>query len=155
MITESPKTYQQWTQQLLYLQEHPKDKSALQLISQGHFSEPVSENLKERISQTVSVLLGHRFRNFLRSVDQALSDGEPEMVCIYASRFRTEVDQCLFYHRLEFLDAPFVQTLDSGYFEQIRSFWSGFLRQLRRTARDSMNPDLEDLSRKLGRKGLI
>lgn len=155
MIRESPRTYQQWTESLIYLQENPKDKMVLHLMAQGAYTDLVPENLKVRISQTVSTLLTHRFRRFLKTVDQALSEGDPEMIQVYAVRFRAEVSQCLFYRQLPFLDAGFVRELDSGYTGQIQAFWSDFLRQLKCDARDAMNTELEDLTRELSRKALI
>lgn len=140
-----PETYQQWMDCLRYLQEHPSDGTVCLLMQQGTLPAGASETFKARLSDTVSMMLSVHCRRFLRQVDQALSEGDGDMVPLLAKRFWRTVSNSLFYRRLAFLDGAFVALLEEGYTGQLRAFWKDFLRQLERDARESGNPELEDL----------
>lgn len=153
MITpgKAPETYQQWLDWMQYLQEHPTDREACETIVRGIMPSGASESFKSRLSDTVGKMLTFHCRTFLRQLDQALEDGEPDMALLLSSRFRKAVDRCSFYRQMAFLDAEYVRTLDEGFGKQISAFWADFLRQLRKTARESMDPAMEDLVLNLSR----
>lgn len=151
----APETYQQWLACFQYLEEHPWDQPALDMVCRGCYSGKPSEAFLARLSDTVSVMLTKCCRRFLRELDQALADGEPDMAMLLAVRFRRKTRACLFYHSLLFLDAQYKQILDDGFHKQLQSFWESFLSQLRRTARDSMDVTVEDMALELSRLRIV
>ena len=68
-----------------------------------------------------------------------------------AVRFRRHAQACLFYRELHFLPDKEAMILEKGYSEQLKSFWDNFMRQVRITARDSMDVRTEDMAYELGR----
>ena len=150
-IRTPPETYRQWLDCLQYLADHPRDRHALDLVAQGKLSGPASEQFVARVSDTVSTLLSHCCRNFLRQLDEALAEGDTDMVLMLAVRFRKHVQSCLFYRSLQFISEKDVMILEKGFTDQIQSFWSNFMRQVRLTARDSMDVRTEDMAYELGR----
>lgn len=154
-IDRPPETYRQWLDCLRYLTEHPKDRRVLELVADGTLGGPPSEQFIARVSDTVSVLLTHCCRNFLRQLDEALADGDSDTVLTLAVRFRRNAHACLFYRKLAFLPEREVRILEDGFTEQLQSFWDNFLRQVRITARDSMDPSAEDMAYELGRLKIL
>jgi len=148
---EVPESYQQWITCLNHLQEHPFDRDALDAVIRGRMAGKPSEQFLSRVSDTASVLLTKCCQRFLRQLDQALEDGEPDMAAVLAVRFRQSVRRSLFYRELPFLEASYVQLLDEGFEKQLQSFWSDFLRQLKRSVRESMDPRMEDMALELSR----
>lgn len=147
----APETYQQWVELLQYLREHPGSGTACSLAKQGTLTASPSEAFKVRLSETVSVMLSYRCTWFLKQLDDALEDGEPDQAALLAQRLRRSVQQCLIYRDMPFLEAELVESLDAGYRKQLLGFWENVLRQLRRMIRENDSPVLEDLIRELRR----
>ncbi|MBQ9167947.1 MAG: hypothetical protein IJX67_06020 [Oscillospiraceae bacterium] len=154
-IDRPPETYRQWLDCLQHLTEHPTDRRVLELIAGGTLGGPPSEQFIARVSDTVSTLLTHCCRDFLRRLDETLAEGDSDTVLTLAVRFRRNANACLFYRTLTFLPEPEVQMLEDGFTEQLQSFWNNFLRQVRITARDSMDPRTEDMAYELGRVKIL
>lgn len=152
---QPPKTYQQWLDCFGYLAEHPGDVRAVELVRDGSYPGKPSDAFLVRLSDTVGVLLSFFCQRFLRQLDQALEDSEPDLAPLLASRLRRDLHRCLFYRELPFLDGAYVQELDGGYTLQLQNFWRSFLTQLRRTARDSSDPRMEELMMELSRIKII
>lgn len=140
-----PKTYQQWLACFDQLQAHPGDRQMLETLARGEYLGQPAESFLVRLSETVGTVLTSLCRRFLRQLDEALADGEPDMVVLLASRLRKNISRCFFYRDLPFLSRAYIEELDRGFGEQLTFFWTNFLRELRRTARESMNPELEEL----------
>ena len=153
MIAEHdpPRSYSQWLDAFAYLQEHPLDVEMLDALIQGSYSGVPAPAFLERLSNTVSLLLTRHCRRFLRQMDEAFADGEPDYIPVLAARLRRNIDRCLFYRKLNFLELGFVRTLDQGFREQLDSFWNNLLRELGKSARESGSPELEDLVLELKR----
>lgn len=150
-----PETYQQWLDSLRHLKEHSGDKEMLLAVARGTFSGQPPESFLARLSDAVSDMLSWHCRRFLTQLDQALAEGEPDMGRLLAIRLRRNVQDCLFYRRLPFLESGYVKTLDEGFERQLQAFWASFLQQLRLTARDSADPGMEDLVRELSRVKIV
>lgn len=151
----APETYQQWLEFLQYLQEHPGSTTACSLVNQGILTGSVSEAFKVRLSETVSIMLSYHCTRFLKQLDTALEDGEPDMAALLAQRLRRSMQQCLIYRDMPFLEAEFVENLDAGYRKQLCEFWETVLKQLRLLIRENDSPVLEDLIRELRRIHII
>ena len=141
-----PETYQQWLETLNHLAEHPADRQALEAAARGLYPGRPTEAFLARLSDTASVMLTKNCRGFLRQLDRALEDNEPDMAPVLAVRFRRSVERCLFYRELAFLPEDYITTLDEGFAKQLQACWSDFLRQLRLNARDSADPRMEDVA---------
>lgn len=150
-MSQAPQTYQQWLECLQQLERQPWNRELLTLVRQGRYEGNPSETFLTRVSDSVSVMLSGCTRRFLRELDQALSDSEPDMAVLLAVRLRRNVEQCLFYRDLNFLSREYIQTLDEGFEGQLQAFWKDFLSQLNRSARDSMDPRFEDMVLELRR----
>lgn len=150
-----PATYQQWLACFQHMQEHPGDQGVHALMLRGSFPGQISETYKSRLSETVGAMLTYHCRWFLRETDQALANGEPDMVALLAVRFRRKVQKCLFYRDLPFLEDSFVKILDEGFCAQVRAFWKDFLFQLKATANESSHTELEDVLLEMSRVRII
>lgn len=140
-----PETYQQWLECFEHLNGHPLDAQMLEMLSQGTFLGEPTERFRSRLSDVVSMCMSAYCQRFLRMLDLALSEGEPDMATLLAGRFRRDIQRCFFYRSLAFLDGSFIQKLDQGYREQLNFFWKNFLNELQKSARDSNSPVMEDL----------
>ena len=147
----APESYQQWLELLQYLQEHPGDSAACSLVSQGAVAVSSSEAFKVRLSETVSIMLSYHCTRFLKQLDAALENGEPDMAPLLAQRFRRSIQRCLIYRDMPFLEPEFTEKLDTGYKAQLCGFWETVLKQLKVMIRENDNPVLEDLIRELRR----
>ena len=150
-IQTPPETYRQWLDCFQHLTDHPRDRQVLALLAQGKLAGPPSEQFVARVSDAVSNLLSHCCRQFLRQLDEALAEGDTDTVLTLAVRFRRHARECLFYRELYFLPEKEAMILEKGYSEQLKSFWDNFMRQVRITARDSMDVRTEDMAYELGR----
>lgn len=140
-----PETYAQWLDCFSYLREHPADREMLEAVAGGSYPGRPAESYLEHLSETVSQVLTALCRRFLRQLDQALADGEPDSAPLLARRFRAQIQRCFFYRTLPFLERQYIDTLDEGFCRQLEAFWSDFLAQLGKTVRDSMDPRMEDV----------
>lgn len=140
-----PETYQQWLECFEHLKGYTLDEKMLESMAQGTFLGKPTESFLSRLSDVVSMCMSGYCQRFLRMLDLALSEGEPDMAGILASRLKKDIQRCFFYRSLTFLDESFVQKLDQGFREQLEQFWGNFLNQLRKSARDSDWPVMEDL----------
>lgn len=148
-------TYQGWMDCFARLEEQPWDKETLAKAQRGSYMGKPSEQFLARLSDTVSRMLSRCTRRFLRDLDNALADNEPDMVPLLAARFRGRVRGCLFYRQLPFLERSYIRTLDEGFTNQLQSFWKDLNRQLARAARESEDPRLEDLAMELRRMEIV
>ena len=117
----------------------------LEALARGRYLGQPAESFLSRLSEAVSICITGFCRRFLRQFDIALADGEPDMAVLLASRLRRNISKCFFYRTLPFLDPSYIQTLDAGLGEQLELFWKNFLSELKRTARDTDSPVMEDL----------
>lgn len=140
-----PETYQQWLACFQHLQQHPLDAQMLEVLSKGKYLGKPAEAFLVRLSDAVGIVITGYCRRFLRQVDMAFADGEPDVSVLLASRLRRNIRKCFFYRSLPFLETKYIQTLDSGFSRQLDSFWSNFLEELRKTARDSADSEMEDV----------
>lgn len=150
-MSQPPETYSQWLEYLHSLRTHPENRQLLLLAADGKLRGPAPEQLAVQLSETVGILLTCCCRRFLRQTDQALAEGEAEMLPILAARFRRRLAECLLYRALPALGEARMAELEDGFARRIRSFWADYLRQLRRTACSSEEPALEDAALLLGR----
>ena len=150
-MSQFPHTYQQWMDCFQRLQANPRDLETLAQVRGGTCSGTPSELFLSRLSDTVSVMLSGCTRKFLRQLDQTLADGEPDMAVLLAKRLRKQLRDSMFYRDLPFLSQTYIETLDTGYAQQLQAFWQDLLKQLDKTARESMNPAMEDLAQELRR----
>lgn len=146
-----PETYQQWLAGFAYLQQHPLDHEMLDAFACGHYIGRPAEAFLVRLSDVVGIVITAHCRRFLRQMDEAFSDGEPDMVPLLASRLKRNLSKCFFFQTLSFLDPAYVQTLDDGFGRQLDSFWKNVLMELCRSARDSMDPRIEEVCFELKR----
>lgn len=140
-----PETYQQWLKCFEHLGGYTLDEKMLEAMAQGTFLGEPTESFLARLSDVVSLCLSAYCRRFLRMMDLILAEGEPDMAGILASRLKKDIQRCFFYRSLSFLEESFVQKLDQGFQVQVEQFWKNFLSELRKSARDSNSPVLEDL----------
>lgn len=117
----------------------------LEALALGKYIGQPAETFLARLSDCVSIVLTAYCRRFLRQLDESLAEGEPDMAMLLASRFRRSIQACFFYRSLPFLPPDYVHTLDDGFGAQLDSFWNNFLEQLQKSARDSMDPRMEDV----------
>ena len=154
MITR-PGTYQQWLDCLERLEQQPWDKEALALARQGTYTGTPSEAFLTRLSEAVSVMLSRCTQRFLRDLDRALADGDPDMASLLAVRFQAQLRNCFFYRELPFLKASYVRTLDQGFEAQLEAFWKDFLSKLKALEKETMDPQIEDMTMELRRIRII
>ena len=121
------------------------DQQALDAIAKGRYMGQVAEAFLARLSDCVSHVLTAHCCLFLKQLDEALAEGEPDMALLLATRFRRNIQRCFFYRTLTFLSASYVKTLDQGFCNQLDAFWQDFLGQLLRSARESSDPRMEDV----------
>lgn len=140
-----PETYQQWLSCFGHLQQHPLDQRMLEVLGQGRYIGKPAEGFMVRLSETVGAIITANCRHFLRQMDLMFADGEPDMVPILAARLKRNLSMCFFYRTLPFLDAAYVQSLDDGFRGQLEFFWSNVQTELRKSARDSMDPRVEEV----------
>ena len=140
-----PESYQQWLDCFRHVQQHPLDQQAPEAMARGRYIGQPAGTYLERLSDCVSLMLTARCRRFLRQLDESLAEGEPDVAMLLATRLRRSIQTCFFYRTLPFLPRSYIHTLDKGFGEQLDSFWSNFLEQLQRTARESTDPRMEDL----------
>ena len=110
-----------------------------------------SEIFLVRLSDTVGAMLSRCTQKFLHDLDAALSDGELDMAMLLAGRFQKNVRQCLIYRHMEFLEETYIKMLDEGFEKQLLSFWHHFMLQLDQSAKESGDPQLEDMALELRR----
>lgn len=152
---QPPETYQQWLQWMSHLTEHPGDLQALATVTAGRYCGTPAETFLVRLSETVGQMLTFHCRRFLRQLDQALADGEPDMAQLLAVRLKKNLRSCLFYRSLPFLEQSYVQELDAGFSLQLEHFWKNFLTQLHRSARESADPAAEELVMEMSRIKIV
>lgn len=140
-----PETYQQWLACFQHLQLHPLDSKMLETMAQGSYLGKPAESFLVRLSETVGIVITGYCRRFLRQVDLALEDGEPDMVELLAVRLKRDIRKCFFYRSVSFLDSGYIHTLDTGFGDQLSAFWNQLLKELKKTAKDSANEELEDV----------
>lgn len=140
-----PETYQQWLTGFAHLQQHPLDHEMLDALACGRYIGRPAEAFLVRLSDVVGAVITAHCKRFLRQIDMAFSDEEPDMVPLLASRLKRNLSKCFFYRNLSFLDPAYVKTLDDGFCEQLEFFWKDVLTELRRSARDSMDSRMEDV----------
>lgn len=140
-----PETYQQWLECFEHLKGYTLDEKMLESMAQGTFLGQPTENFLSRLSDVVSMCMSGYCQRFLRMLDLVLAEGEPDMAGLLASRLKKDIQRCFFYRSLTFLDESFVQKLDQGFRGQLEQFWKNFLNELRKSARDSDSPVMEDL----------
>ena len=121
----------------------------------GTYPGTPSDLFLSRLSDTVSIMLSGCTRRFLQQLDQALMDGEPDMAVLLAKRLRKQLRDSMFYRDLPFLNQTYIQTLDAGFARQLQAFWQDFLKQLNKTARESMDPRIEEMAQDLRRIRLL
>ena len=150
-MSQYPYTYQQWMDCFQRLEVNPRDKEMLELVRGGTYPGKPSELFLSRLSDTVSIMLSGCTRRFLQQLDQSLADGEPDMAVLLAKRLRRQLRDSMFYRDLTFLSQTYVQKLDTGFAQQLQAFWQDFLKQLNKTARESMDPRIEEMAQDLRR----
>ena len=148
-------TYQQWIECFRRLEEKPWEQSVLDSVVCATYQGKPSDMFLVRLSDTVSKMLSVCTRWFLREVDRLLSENEIDMTTFLAKRFQKRINGCFFYRNMDFLPAAYIRTLDEGFVNQVEAFWKDFLRQLDTSARESMNPEVEDMAYELRRIKII
>lgn len=150
-MSRGPQTYQQWLDCFQQLEANPRNTEVLEQVRAGSYLGAPSEQFLSRLSATVSVMLSVCTRKFLKQLDQALVDGEPDMAVLLAKRLRKQLRDSLFYRELSFLSQNYIQTLDEGFARQLQSFWSDFIKHLKKVTKESMDPRIEDMAQDLCR----
>lgn len=148
-------TYQQWIDCFRCLEEKPWEQSVLDSVANATYQGEPSDIFLVRLSDTVSKMLSVCMKWFLHEIDRLLSENEADMTTFVAKRFQKRIRGCFFYRDLRFLPESYVRTLDEGFENQIDAFWKDFLRQLELSARESMNPDVEEMAYELRRIKII
>ena len=110
------------------------------LISSGY----ISQQFQHKLEETINEMLNNRIARFLKELNMLISLNELSDIVPLFVRLRNEVNKCLFFTGLSFLDEDFRRELEESAKTQMERFWNDTVMFLRGQTLEFHNTDLED-----------
>lgn len=146
-LVAAPSAYQDW----LILFEFLKTKAALEadaleLLSQGTFtgSRQMMTAFHNQLTDTINEMLNKRIKVFIKELNLLIELNELADIVPLFRQLRNELQRCLFFKRLWFLDEEVRTALTASVEGQVIEFWSNTVRFLQKQNLEYHHAELED-----------
>jgi hypothetical protein len=104
----------------------------------------IAVRFQQKLAETVNEMLNKRIARFLKDLNRLIAFNELADIVPLFVKLRNEVNTCLFFTGLGFLDAEVKRALEASVKTQTENFWNDTVLFLRRQALEFCNADLED-----------
>ena len=144
---EPPVTYEDWLNCFNILKQTSTISDAeIVSISKGFFAEKdyICVQFHQNLAETVNLMINNRTAVFIKNLEKLISFNEISGITSLFVKLRNEINRCLFFTQLDFLDKDFKQELERSLKAQTQKFWTDILAHLHKESLEFSNPDLED-----------
>ena len=142
-----PATYEDWLNcfDLLKLGSSV-DGEVVNTIASGSFggSGYITGQFQQKLAETINVMLNNRIARFLKDLNLLISFNELIDIVPLFIKLRNEVNKCLFFTGLDFLDNGIKSELEESVKSQMGKFWNDTIKFLQEQTMEFYNADLED-----------
>lgn len=142
-----PSTYEEWLNcfDLLRLSSSV-DSGVAMTIANGSFINRgyIAVQFHQKLAETINEMLNKRISRFLKDLNLLISFNELSDIVPLFVKLRNEVNKCLFFTELGFLDANVKRELEESVKTQMGKFWNDTIMFLQRQTLEIYNTDLED-----------
>jgi hypothetical protein len=143
-----PTTYDEWLSCFEFLKSSPSvDNSVVMTIAKGSFvinRGYIAVQFHQKLADTINEMLNKRIARFLKDLNMLISFNELSDIVPLFVRLRNEIEKCLFFTELEFLDKGIKQDLEQSIKTQMEKFWNDTVTFLQKQTLEFTNSDLED-----------
>lgn len=145
-ISHPPRDYNGWTECLDLLSSGIPESGTIGLLSQSSCPEypGVKAFLHARIEKTVNAVIANCIRELRRSLRRFSDTNEIDGVHIAFVRFARDIDSCLFFIRIPFLDPSFRREMRDATEKEVLRFWTDTVSSIRMDVRKTDNRFLEE-----------
>lgn len=142
-----PGNYQEWITFLRRLQEEELMPDAMREAAQGTLlgDSSVIQRFQVELVETVNVVLKRNARRFLKNLNEALECNDIESIYFLFQRFKGQVETCLFFREITFLQRGFQRELEYQVKNQMEEFLEETVKQLTKMQEESQSIELEDM----------
>ena len=142
-----PTTYEDWLVCFDFLKSSPSvDNSIAMTIAKGSFVNRgyIAAQFHQKLTDTINEMLNKRIARFLKDLNMLISFNELSDIVPLFVKLRDEVDKCLFFRELDFLDKEIKRELEQSIKTQVEKFWNDTVNFLKRQTLEFSNEELED-----------
>jgi len=142
-----PTTYEDWLNCFDFLKQSSSvDSGVAMTIAKGSFINRgyIAGQFQQKLVETINEMLNKRTARFMKDLNMLISFNELSDIVPLFFRLRNEVNKCLFFTELIFLDANIKCELEQSVKTQMENFWNDTVMFLQRQALEYYNADLED-----------
>jgi hypothetical protein len=142
-----PTTYEDWLLCFDFLKSSPSvDDGVAMTIAKGSFVNRgyIAVQFHQKLADTINEMLNKRIARFLKDLNMLISFNELSDIVPLFVKLRNEVEKCLFFRELEFLDKGIKHELEQSIKTQMGKFWNDTVTSLQKQTLEFSNDDLED-----------
>ena len=142
-----PVTYEDWLNCFDMLKSGSSvDNGTITAVARGSFVNKgyIAAQYQQRLTETINEMLNKRISRFVKDLNLLISFSELSDIVPLFVKLRNEVNKCLFFTRLGFLDNNVKRELENSVKTQMEEFWDNTIVFLQRQALEFTNTDLED-----------
>ena len=144
---KSPATYDEWQSCFDLLKKGPPiDNEVIKKIAKGSFISRgyMGAQFQLQLTETINEMFSNLTTRFMKDLNSLISINEILDTVPLFNNLRDELNKCLFFTGLKFLDKIYNRELERSVRKQIQKFWNDTVMFLQRQAQQYRNTDLED-----------
>lgn len=142
-----PATYEDWLNCFDLLRKNSfVDDEVAMTIAKGSFRNRgyIAAQFQQKLAETISEMLNNRITRFLKDLNMLISFNELSDIVPLFVKLRNEVNKCMFFTELSFLEPNIRYELEQSVKIQVENFWNDTIMFLQRQTMEFHNADLED-----------
>ena len=142
-----PTTYEDWLNCFDRLKMgSSSDSGIVMTIARGSFINRgyIAHRFQRELADTITEMLNNRTARFLKDLNMLISLNELSDIVPLFVKLRNEVNRCLFFCDIKFLDKTIKAELEESVKTQMITFWNDTVAFLHKQTMDFFNPELED-----------
>ena len=146
-LVAPPTTYDEWLSCFDFLKSSPSvNNSVAMTIAKGSFVNRgyIAVQFHQKLADTISEMLNKRIARFLKDLNMLISLNELSDIVPLFVKLRNDVERCLFFKELDFLDKGIKRDLEQSIKTEIGKFWNDTMTFLQKQTLEYSNSDLED-----------
>jgi len=142
-----PTTYEDWLNCFDMLRVSTSvDNGVAMTIANGSFINRgyIATQFQHKLAETINEMLNKRITRFLKDLNLLISFNELSDIVPLFVKLRNEINKCLFFTELSFLDKNVKHELEESVKTQMERFWDDTVMFLHKQTLEIYNTDLED-----------
>lgn len=144
--TIPPSTYSEWLSCFSYMKSQHFDYTYTDHLIKGSLegNEQVMLHFQNQLICLMNVLLEKKTRRFVKNMNHLLEVNELDNLTLLFRRFKREIDNCLFFTKLEFLSPNVKLQLKEAFMQEAAKFLDNVINHLKIQSAQNNIPELED-----------